>query len=228
MKFFLIITFLVFNLSADALEAKSLKYSADIIPKNMSVKQKKERFLYLLVPPINKVYNELYAQFIKIQQDIKAKTNQVEIARLKTIYKVKSDEALLLALKPHPQSIALAQAAMESAWATSRFFIEANNVFGMWSSNKNEKRIAAGEKRGGTRTIWLRKFDSIEDCIREYYKMMGRGKTYKKFREYRYETNDVFTIIKGLDKYSEIGEKYVQELGSMIRYNKLTKYDKIQ
>ncbi|MEA1983854.1 MAG: glucosaminidase domain-containing protein, partial [Campylobacterota bacterium] len=146
--------------------------------------------------------------------------------KLKDIYKVTSDEKLLLALKPHPQSIALAQAAMESAWATSRFFVEAKNIFGMWSSNPNEPRIAANEKRGGSKTIWLRKFTTVEESVREYYKLMGRGKAFREFRKVRYETNDPFKIILKLDKYSEIGDKYAEELGSMIRYNKFKKFDK--
>ena len=206
--------------------ATTPKYTALDVPKKMSVAVKKERFYYLLAPAIDKVYNELLVQYDEVQKDLQSNSNADKIAKLKTTYKVKTDKELLLALKPHPQSIALAQAAMESAWATSRFFVKANNVFGMWSVNKNEPRIAAGEKRGGTKTIWLKKFDSIEDSVREYYKMMGRGRAYKEFRKVRYETDDVMKIVKKLDRYSEIGEKYTKELSSMIRYNKLTKYDK--
>ena len=76
-----------------------------------------------------------------VKKDLKSGSNAAKIEKLKTIYKVKSDKSLLLALKPHPRSIALAQAAMESAWATSRFFVKANNVFGMWSVNKNEPAL---------------------------------------------------------------------------------------
>ena len=96
----------------------------------------------------------------------------------------------------------------------------------MWSSNKNEPRIAAAEKRGGKKTIWLRKFDSIEDSVRAYYKLMARGKAFKEFRELRYKSEDVHKIVKKLDKYSEIGELYGKELSQVIKYNRLTKYDK--
>lgn len=218
---FIAVTLLVSNSFAS-----TPKYTATLVPKKMTVAVKKERFYYLLAPAIDKVYNELSVQYIEVKKDLKSGSNATKIANLKKTYKVESDKALLLALKPHPQSIALAQAAMESAWATSRFFVKANNVFGMWSVNKNEPRIAAGEKRGGTKTIWLKKFNSIEDSVREYYKMMGRGRAYKEFRNVRYETDDVMKIVKKLDRYSEIGEKYTKELSSMIRYNKLTKYDK--
>lgn len=206
--------------------ASAPKYTAVYVPKKMTVAVKKKRFYYLVAPAIEKVYNELSIQYAEVKKDLKSGSNVEKIAGLKKTYKVESDKALLLALKPHPQSIALAQAAMESAWATSRFFVKANNIFGVWSVNKNEPRIAAGEKRGGTKTIWLRKFDSIEDSVRGYYKMMGRGRAYKDFRTVRYETNDVYKMVKELNHYSEIGEKYTKELTSMIKYNKLTKYDK--
>ena len=222
--------YIILLISAIAMSTTSFastpKYTAINVPKKMTVPVKKERFYYLLAPAIDKVYNELSVQYNEVKKDLNSGSNAAKIEKLKKTYKVKNDKALLLALKPHPQSIALAQAAMESAWATSRFFVKANNVFGMWSVNKNEPRIAAGEKRGGTKTIWLKKFDSIEDSVREYYKMMGRGRAYKDFRRVRYETNDVKKIVKELDNYSEIGEKYTKELASMIRYNKLTKYDK--
>lgn len=218
-----IVLSLLISLQVIAADIKP-RYEASLVPKKMTVQVKKERFFYLMVPPIQKVHRELLVKFNDIKRSLKNATNKSKIASLKKEYKVSSDRELLKALKPHAPSIVLAQAAMESAWATSRFFRQANNVFGMWSSNKNQPRIAAGEKRG-SKTIWLRKFPSLEDSVREYYKMMGRGRAYKNFREYRYTSDDVFVIIKGLDKYSEIGQKYIKELGSMIRYNKLVKYD---
>jgi Bax protein len=192
---------------------------------HISVKEKKARFLKLLVPAVRNVHNELMQKYERIARDVHNKTNKDEIAALKKKYSAKSDEDLLARLKPHPVSITLAQAAMESSWATSRFFKEANNVFGMWSSNSKQKRIAAGEKRGGTRTIWLRKFDSIEDSIRAYYEMMAKGKAYSKFRQLRLHYDDPYKITPGLDKYSEMGSDYITVLNQVIKYNHFTKYD---
>jgi len=204
----------------------SSKYVAKIVPKNMSVHTKKERFYALLVPAVQKVHSELQKQYEKVAKEMKNDTNATQITTLKIVYKATTDDELLGALKPHPQSIVLAQAAMESAWATSRFFVEANNVFGMWSTNSNEPRIAAGVKRGGKYTIWLRKFDSIEASIRAYYRLMARGKAFKEFRALRLKTEDPYELVKKLDKYSEIGAAYGEELSQVIRYNKLIQYDK--
>ena len=226
MKFVYLLLFMSVSLLSSSSFISAPKYTPADVPKKMSVATKKERFYYLVTPAVDKVYRELELQYDEVQKDLKSGANASRIEKLKKSYKVKTDKELLLALKPHPKSIALAQAAMESAWATSRFFLKANNIFGVWSVNENEPRIAASEKRSGTRTIWLRKFESIEESVREYYKMMGRVKTYKDFREVRYATNDVNLIVKELYNYSEIGEKYTDELTSMIRYNKLTEYDK--
>ena len=195
------------------------------ITAHMSVQAKKKRFLQLLLPAVRKVHNELMQRYKRIAKDIQEKKNLQEIARLKEQYKAKSDEDLLARLKPHPISITLAQAAMESSWGTSRFFQEANNVFGMWSTNPKEARIAAAEKRGKTHTIWLKKFDTIEESIRAYYEMIAKGKAYNKFRQLRILYDDPYKITSGLHNYSEMGADYAKVINQVIRYNHFKKYD---
>lgn len=220
------LTYITLLLASSLLASTAIpKYVANIVPKNMTVQVKKERFYALLVPAVNKVHADLMKEYKSVEKDMKNGKNAAKIAELKTTYNVKTDKELLACLKPHPQSVALAQAAMESSWATSRFFVKANNIFGMWSSDPKEPRIAAGEKRGGTRTIWLRKFDSVEASVKAYYRLMARGKAFKEFRTVRLQTNDPHKIVKKLDKYSEIGAEYGKELSQVIRYNKLVKYD---
>ncbi len=206
-------------ISIFALEAKNTH------PKQMSVSEKKKRFYTLMIPAVHRAYSELMKEYRTVRNDIKNGSNPQKIAKLKKYYNVKTDEELLAALKPHPKSIALAQAAIESGWGTSRFFKEANNIFGMWSVSKNEDRIAAAKQRDGNRTIWLRKFDSIEDSVKEYYKLMAKGKAYKEFRKLRSKTDNVYEIVKKLDKYSETGEEYVEKLSDVIKHNDLTKFD---
>ncbi|SFV63253.1 BAX protein [hydrothermal vent metagenome] len=224
MKLLLLLPLLFAAITTTTLSAKEEHYEASVIPKHMSVAEKKRRFFALLVPPVTRVNRELERQYEAVKKAIENHTDAAKIAALKKKYKAKTDKELLIALKPHPMSITLAQAAMESAWGTSRFFIEANNIFGVWSTNAKQKRVAAGEKRGN-RTIWVRKFDSLDDAIRQYYFMLATAPQYKKFRQMNYEGKPVTEIIKGLKEYSERGDAYVKELASMIRYNKLTKYD---
>ena len=169
MRFFFLSLTLILSLYANQTEDTHKKYTSQTLPKKMSIKIKKERFFYLVGPAVKRVHTNLIKNYLQIKKDMQEQKNQKNISKLKKIYRVKSDHELLLALKPHPQSIALAQAALESAWGTSRFFLQANNIFGMWSVNPHEPRIAAGEQRGGKKTIYLKKltaeFKSNGDTI---------------------------------------------------------------
>jgi len=118
MKYLYMTILLSLTLFASEVKKSETKYVALLVPQKMSVATKKKRFYALLVPAIKKVHVELLEQFKTVLQDIKNGTNPQKIAELKAMYKVDTDEELLLALKPHQKSIALAQAAMESSWAT--------------------------------------------------------------------------------------------------------------
>ncbi len=227
-KYILLTLFLTICAFSSVIKANETKYVANEVPEKMSVAEKKKRFYALLVPAVQKNYKKLIDEYNEVLNYMKTQSNLEKIEELKQYYKVQSDEELLYALKPHPPSIVLAQAAMESAWATSRFFTQANNVFGVWSVNKHEPRIAASEKRGGTKTIWLRKFNTIEESIASYYKLLATSKAYKEFREIRYVSDDVHKMVSKLHRYSEMGELYGEELSKLIKYNKLTKYDAIE
>lgn len=192
---------------------------------SMSVQEKKRVFIDKVLPAIEKIYNLNTKVYEDVKLSLKDKSKQNYIAKLKTKYKVSTDEELLMSLKPFPISIALAQAAIESAWGTSRFYREANNIFGVWAFGKNTPRIAAKEKRKG-KTIWVKKYNSLEDSINDYYLNIGRGFAYKKFRELNMKSLTPYELVKELKMYSEKREVYSKELESIIRYNKFTKYDK--
>jgi len=200
-------------------------YSASEIPKNMSVQEKKKRFYALLVPAVQKVYNQLTKEYLETKKLVQKNPHDPKILKLMKKYSAKDPKDLLMRMKPHPKSIALAQAAMESAWATSHFFRIANNIFGVWSFNPHEPRVAAGKKRGN-KTIYVRKYATITDSVKDYYKTLATNKAFQKFREAKMKTDDPYTLVKYLDKYSERGTDYTKELASMIRHNKLTQYDK--
>ncbi|QOP40310.1 glucosaminidase domain-containing protein [Sulfurimonas marina] len=199
---------------------------ADDNLKKMSVKEKKKRFYSLVIPVVDKVYEQRYKLYEDVSEELNSSKKSVQIEELKQYYKVETDQELLMSLKPQPKSMAIAQAAMESAWGTSRFFNLGNNLFGMWSISSKENRIAANVKRDNNTTVWVKKYDSLEESVRGYYITLSKGKQYKKLRELNYNTDDVYEVIQGLDRYSERKEAYVDEIGSIIRYNKLTKYDR--
>ncbi len=172
----------------------------------MSVKEKKKIFIESVLPTIQKVH----------------RANTLRYENMKA----SADTKLLEALKPPPVSITLAQAAMESAWGTSRFFRKANNIFGVWAYGKNTPRIAAKKKRNG-KTIWVKKYDSIEASVKDYYLNIGRSFAFKKFRSLNLKTQNPYELVKELRMYSEKRELYSKELAQIIRFNNFTKYDEV-
>ena len=203
---------------------KHSDYTASVILKNISIQEKKQHFRDLVIPTILKVYADLDAQYHEAKKIIDAGETDAKIERLMKSYSAKSPEDLLTRMKPHARSVAIAQAAMESSWTTSRFTHIASNLFGVWSFNKNEPRVAAGEKRG-KKTIYVKKYSSIEASIRDYYKILATGKVFESFRQEKMKSNDPYKLVKKLDKYSERGAEYGKELASMIKYNRFYKYD---
>jgi Bax protein len=195
------------------------------LPK-MTVQEKKSRFKSLIIPAVNTVYAQLMSRYERVNVTINAGKSSAEIAELKIEYKATTNNELLMALKPHPKSIAIAQAAMESSWATSRFFSVANNIFGVWSFDEDEPRVAALKKRGD-KTIWVKKYASIEDSIYDYYRTLGRSSAFAEFRQARMQTNDPFILVTKLDRYSEKGSLYGEELTAIIKFNKFDNYDAI-
>jgi Bax protein len=195
----------------------------DVLPK-MTVQEKKARFKKLIIPAIDTVYAKLMTRYQQVSESIKSGNITDEIEKLKVEYKATSNEELLMALKPHPKCIAIAQAAMESSWATSRFFNEAYNIFGVWSFDKDEPRIAALQKRGD-KTIWVKKYSSVEASVSDYYRTLARGRAFKEFRQLKLQTDDPFELVKKLDRYSEKGAEYGDELTAIIKFNKFNAYD---
>lgn len=190
----------------------------------MTVQEKKARFISLIVPAVDHVYHDLMSQYDDVKTIIVNGKNNDEIEKLKIEYKASTNDELLMALKPHPKSIAIAQAAMESSWATSRFFLEANNIFGVWSFDENEPRIAALKKRGD-KTIWVREYDSIEESVYDYYRTLARGNAFKEFRKATMKTDDPHVLVTKLDRYSEKGSVYGKELTAIIKFNNFDDYD---
>ena len=185
---------------------------------------KKENFLKLVAPAVDKVYLELDAKYKLLKSHIDNNdTNNLLVEKYMKKYKATNHQDLLQRIKPHPKSVALAQAAMESGWATSRFTKVANNLFGVWSFNKNEPRVPASQKRGN-KTVYVKKYASVDESIRDYYKVLATGRAFNEFRAQKMRSEDPYKLVKKLDKYSEKGAEYGKELTQVIKYNKFYNY----
>ncbi|MEA3289581.1 MAG: glucosaminidase domain-containing protein [Campylobacterota bacterium] len=199
------------------------KYSAYKKQNNKTL-NKKDKFVEILAPVVVSVYNKLQNKYEAVKIDIENNKNTDEIEKLKKEYKAKNNIELLHAIKPHPISIVLAQSAIESAWLTSRFAKEANNIFGVWSFKKDEPRIAASGLRGD-KTIYLKKYNSFQESVEDYYKSVAKSWAYKELRYMRTQTNNPDILLPYFRMYSEKRDEYVAVLKKVLDYNKFDRFD---
>ena len=194
----------------------------------LDVQNKKQAFINIMLPSILLAKHQLEEDRIKVlalekKREPLSDEEERYLANLKKDYKCHTSKELLLRLSTHPTSIVLAQAAIESGWGTSRFYKEANNVFGVWSYSENEPRIKAMEDREG-KSVYVRKYDVLPESIISYFKTIARG-PYSEFRAAREKISEVSVLISYLEVYSELREEYVKRLDQLIQYNKFEKYD---
>ena len=132
---------------------------------------------------------------------------------------------LMIRVDEVPVAMALAQAANESAWGTSRFAIEGNNIFGQWCFESGCGLVPL--QRKGNASYEVRKFDSIGASVAAYIKNINSQYSYEGLRvlrarmRSRNEPLNAFDLAAGLAAYSERGEDYVDEVQNLIIQNEL-------
>lgn len=122
-----------------------------------------------------------------------------------------------------PLSMILAQAAIESSWATSRFAREGNNLFGVWTWGENG---IVPESREEGKQHKVAAYDSILESVRAYMLIINRVPAYSELRRIRRYTMNPMKLADGLIYYSERRDSYVLEVKNFIEYNDLRKYEK--
>lgn len=131
-----------------------------------------------------------------------------------------------------PPSLALAQAANESGWGTSRFTREGNNLFGEWTYQPGEGMMPARREEGATHRV--RAFADLQASVRGYMHNLNTGSAYQGLRQRRARARADGSAPDGLDlaggvlRYSERGEAYVREIRAMIRQNNLHRLPELE
>lgn len=129
-----------------------------------------------------------------------------------------------------PPSLALAQAANESAWGTSRFATEGNNLFGQWCFSPGCGMVPEGRPDGETYEV--ADFRSPYYSVRAYIQNLNRHPAYQAVRDIRMKDRKAgeplsgHEMAEGLLDYSQRGEAYIEEIREMISYNNLAFYDR--
>ncbi len=137
-------------------------------------------------------------------------------------------EKLLLRVDVVPASLVIAQAAKESGWGSSRFAREGNNFFGIWCFNRGCGMTPANRDAGRHHEVAM--FDTVKEGVRYYIRTINSHNAYSTLRQIRAvarNNNQPFggeQLATGLLRYSERGVLYVNEIQSMIRYNRLHRF----
>lgn len=142
-----------------------------------------------------------------------------------------NDKGLITRLLRHvdivPMSLALAQAATESGWGTSRFVIEGNNLFGEWCYVPGCGLTPLRRDEG--RSHEVRSFARPAQSVKSYIRNINTHEKYRNFRLLREQMRQKGRALSGLElageltQYSERRDAYVEEIREMIRFNNLEK-----
>lgn len=136
-------------------------------------------------------------------------------------YRTESAEELVAMVNVLPPSLVIAQGALESAWGASRFAIEVNNLFGMYSSGD----ASLAKSPDGGKSPKIMQYDSILESVRAYVLNINRLSAYKELRRIRSQTLDPMLIADGLTRYSERKKYYIADVKNIIARNNLQDYD---
>ena len=202
-----------------------------------STKIKKETFIKIVLPLIVAENERILADRSKLLllsgKKFTTDTEKQWLRQKLLEYKVKKGDLKELTKRMDiiPTSIALAQAAKESGWGTSRFALEGNAIFGQWTwsgqgiapldreSNKNHKIL---------------KFPILRASVKAYQNNLNTHKSYSKFRQKRSVLRDKNKKIKGLEltetlnNYAQTGSEYTKKLNQIIKQNRLMDFEPVK
>ena len=206
----------------------------DEIKKIENTKKRKEFFIQIVLPLIIKENHNIKLDRKTLFTIINKSNNTAsEINWLEKKYKQygvisKDLSTLKIRMDEIPVSLAIAQAAKETGWGTSRFAQEGNALFGQWTwSGEGLKPKQADEGKGHK----VMKFNILQASVRAYQRNLNTHSTYREFRKARAEFRDLnkpldsMELSKYLNKYAETGNQYVEVLQKIIEQNNLKDFD---
>ena len=202
-----------------------------------SVKLKKETFIKIVLPLIvaenEKILDDKY-KLKKITSKRNTTDNEKQWLRQKFLeYKVKGGDVKELNIRMDiiPVSIALAQAAKESGWGTSRFALEGNAIFGQWTWNGKGIEPLLKDKSKSHKIL---RFPILRASVKAYQNNLNTHKSYVKFREKRKNLRDKNKKINGLElsktlsNYAQTGSEYIKILAKIIIQNRLMDFEPVR
>mgnify|MGYP001325132318 CR=1 FL=1 len=202
-----------------------------------SVQLKKETFIKIVLPLIvaenEKILDDREKLKVLIEKKFTSDAEKQWLRQKLLEYKVKKGnlDELLIRMDMIPVSIALAQAAKESGWGTSRFALEGNAIFGQWTW---DGQGIAPLKRDGDKNHKILKFPILRASVKAYKNNLNTHKSYLKFREKRKSLRVKDKNITGLaltdtlKNYAQTGSEYTKILNQIITQNRLSDFEPVR
>jgi len=199
-----------------------------------NTKKRKEFFIQIVLPLILKENNNIRIDRKRLFSIInKSNNTNLEKKWLEKKYKqygIPSKDLSILKIRMDevPVSLALAQAAKETGWGTSRFAQEGNALFGQWTWSGEGLKPKDADQNEGHKVM---RFNVLQASVRAYQRNLNTHKSYKDFRKARAELRDQglpldsLVLSEFLNNYAETGNQYVEVLKKIITQNNLKDFD---
>ena len=210
----------------------------DLLPKEMksieSSKKKKELFIKIVLPLIleenNRIFLDRKRLFAILNKNKNTETEKKWLNNKFKQYGVVNRDLTTLKIRMEiiPVSLAIAQAAKETGWGTSRFALEGNALYGQWTWS--EDGITPASAEAGT-THKVMKFKILQASVRAYQRNLNTHSSYRQFRKERAIQRDnnnklnSLELVNYLNEYAETGKEYTIILKKIIEQNSLTDFD---
>ncbi len=222
------------NKIAKPVEIGKLPYELKEI---QSTKKRKELFIQIVLPLIleenSKILLDRKKLFAILNKNNNTNSDDAWLNKKFKQYGVSNKDIPTLKRRMDiiPVSMAIAQAAKETGWGTSRFALEGNALFGQWTySDKGIKPAAADA--GTTHKVMM--FNVLKSSVRAYARNLNTHKSYRKMRFVRAIQRDnngklnSLELVGYLDSYAETGKEYTVILKKIIEQNNLIDFDDVK
>ncbi len=199
-----------------------------------NTKKRKDFFIQIILPLILQENNNIKLDRKRLFSIInKSNNTKLEKKWLEKKYKQygipsKDLTTLKIRLDEIPVSLAIAQAAKETGWGTSRFAQEGNALFGQWTWSGEGLKPKDAEKDEGHKVM---RFNVLQASVRAYQRNLNTHSSYQDFRYARAKLRDQgknldsLILVEFLDQYAETGDQYVDVLKKIIKQNSLKDFD---
>jgi len=208
-----------------------VNYIGSIDFRSVNPDKRKNLFIQHLLPAIvitrERLLDDLHhVEFIEERIGRKKKISvfdSIFITGMKLKYETDSITELKRRIYPHPVSLALTQAVLESGWGTSSIFRNGSNIFGIMSFSTDDSRSLI-QFQSGDDERYLRTYSSVIASVEHYYLLISKLSSYKRFRQKRWEGVASTDLLRYMGSYHE-SDQYAEMAQSIIASNDLERYD---